>query len=347
MRYTWTVSITSQRRRVLNLAVVAVLGVALGLAVYFAPRFLPPPGPRQAPGWELLAEMPHPRGETASAVHDGKVYVAGGYTGPDFETTALVSIYDVAANTWSDGPALPAPRNHAAGTALDGVVYLSGGSGPDGQPADSLWALGPNGVWTELPPMPGRRSAHRMVALDGRLFVVGGVGGLLAGLGQAGLVLVYDPATSSWSQLAGMAPILDHLGAVTVGDRIWTLGGRANGRNYAFVKIFDPTSANWESATELPQSTSGAAEAIIDGVIYLSGGEDPMTGVIVDRHWRLDTAGGRLAPWEELPPPPLAVHGVPGIAVGDRFLVIGGSTRSGGDSATAWTGAVQAYTVSH
>jgi N-acetylneuraminic acid mutarotase len=335
----------SRRRRVLNLAVVAAVGLVVGVGGYLAFRVGTAPAVRPAPGWQLLAEMPHPRGETASAVLDGKVYVAGGYTGLSFETTALVSIYDVAANRWSEGPLLPAPRNHAAAASLDGVLYVSGGTAPDGQAADNLWALDPDGAWTELPPMPGRRSAHRMVALDGRLFVVGGVGGLLAGPGMAGLVLVFDPATASWSALAQMAPILDHLGAVAVGDRIWTVGGRVNGRSYPFVKILDPTTANWESATELPEATSGAAEATIDGVIYLSGGEDPATGTIVDRHWRLDTSAGRLAPWEPLPPPPLAVHGVQGIAVDGRFLVIGGSTRPGGDSATAWTGATQAFAV--
>jgi N-acetylneuraminic acid mutarotase len=182
-----------------------------------------------------------------------------------------------------------------------------------------------------------------MVALDGRLYVVGGVGGPLAGPGMAGLVLVFEPRTASWSAVAGMAPILDHLGAVAVGDRIWTVGGRVNGRSYPFVKILDPVTANWESASELPEATSGAAEAIVDGVIYVSGGEDPSSGVVVDRHWRLDTRAGREAPWEALPPPPLAVHGVQGVAVDGRFLVIGGSTRAGGDSATAWTGAVQAF----
>jgi N-acetylneuraminic acid mutarotase len=330
---------------VLYLAVVAVLGVALGVAVFLAVRVGTAPGPRPAPGWALLAEMPNPRGETASAVLDGKVYVAGGYTGLDFQTTALVSIYDVASNTWTAGPPLPAPRNHAAAATLDGVLYVSGGTGPDGQPADNLWCLGRDGAWTDLPSMPGRRSAHRMVALDGRLYIVGGVGGLLSGPGMAGLELVFDPGTASWSQLAGMSPILDHLGAVAVGDRIWTIGGRVSGRSYRFVKVFDPATATWESATELPDPTSGAAEAIIDGVIHVSGGEDPDRGTVVEHHWRLDTSGGRLARWEPLPPPPLAVHGVPGVAVGDLFLVIGGSSRPGGDSATAWTGAVQAYRV--
>jgi hypothetical protein len=134
----------------------------------------------------------------------------------------------------------------------------------------------------------------------------------------------------------------DHLGAVLVGGEFWALGGRAGGRNHARVDIYDPESDTWREGPPLPEPTSGAAEAIVDGVIYVSGGEDP-AAAIVDRHWRLDTAFADGDTWEALPPPPLAVHGVPGVSVDGRFLVIAGSTRPGGQSNNGWTGAVQAF----
>jgi N-acetylneuraminic acid mutarotase len=332
-------------RRALNLAVVAVLGVALGVGGYLGYQVATRPSPRPAPAWQLLAEMPNPRGETASAVLDGKVYVAGGYTGLDFTTTDLVSIYDPATDTWRAGPPLPEPRNHAAAATLGGVLYLSGGTSPEGQLTDTLWAIDVEGTWRNLPSLPGPRSAHRMVPLGGKLYVVGGVGGRTSGAGALGRVLVFDPTTASWSELDGMPVNRDHVGAVVVGDRIWAIGGRSTGRNWTDVDILDPKTGDWQSGPRLPEATSGAAEAILDGVIYLSGGEDPGQRTIVDRHWLLDTAGGASAQWQPLPAPPLAVHGVPGIAIDGRFLVIAGSTRSGRDSATAWTGATQAFTA--
>jgi hypothetical protein len=181
-----------------------------------------------------------------------------------------------------------------------------------------------------------------MVAAHGLLFVIGGVGGPASGPGMAGRVLIYDPVTESWSEGAAMPQNRDHLGAVLVDGKIWAIGGRAGGLNHASVDIYDPERDTWRVAPTLPEPTSGAAEAIVDGVIYVSGGEDP-AGAIVDRHWRLDTAAGAGAAWEVLPPPPLAVHGVPGVAIDGRFLVIAGSTRPGGQSNTGWTGAVQAY----
>lgn len=334
-------TVRSRQGRVRNLAFVAVLGVAIGALAYVGYLRVTAPGPRAAPGWTLFPEMPNARGETASAVLDGKVYVAGGYTGLGFETTALVSIYDVASNTWSDGLPLPEPRNHAAAASLDGVLYVSGGTGPDGQATDNLWALRDDGAWTELPPMPGPRSAHRIAALGGRLYVVGGVGGLLSGAGAFGRVLVFDPTTSSWLELAGMPLNRDHIALVVAGEQIWVIGGRVNAQSFTYVDVFDPPTDTWFGGPRLPEATSGAAEALVDGVIYISGGEDPARGEIIDRHWRLDTSLGDAATWELLAPPPLAVHGVPGVALEGRFAIIGGSTRPGSESSTAWTGAMQ------
>ena len=335
-----------QLQQAWRLGLVALLGLAVGFAAYLYQR-MSAPGPRPAPGWALLAEMPGPRGETAAAVADGKVYVVGGYVGLAFETTAAVSVYDVADNAWVAGPALPEPRNHAAAAALDGTVYVSGGAAPAAGATDTIWALLPGaGAWTALAPLPGPRSAHRMVALDGRLYVVGGVGGPADAPdapGAAGRVLIHDVADGTWRSGAAMPLVLDHLGVAVVDGEIWAIGGRGSGQNHARVDIYDPATDTWRDGPPLPEPTSGAADAIVDGVLLVSGGEDPGRGAIVDRHWRLDTSLGDAARWEALAPPPLAVHGVPGLAVDGRYLIIGGSTRPGGQSNTAWTGATQAY----
>ena len=335
-------SIRSPQRRVLNLALVAALGIVLGVGGYFAYQRMTAPGPRSAPAWALLAEMPNPRGETAMAVAGGLVYVAGGYIGLGFETTGIVSVYDSAADQWQDGPALPQPRNHAAAIELDGTIYVSGGASPQGGATETVWALAPGAVaWTELPSMRGQRSGHRMAALGGRVYVVGGVGAPADGPGAVGRVLIYDVATQAWSDGAPMPLGRDHLAVVVVGDEIWAIGGRAGGQNHAMVDIYDPSTDAWRAGPPLPEGTSGAAEAIVDGVIYVSGGEDPARGEIVDRHWRLDTSLGDAATWARLAPPPLAVHGVPGVELDGQFTIIAGSTRPGGESSTAWTGATQ------
>ena len=339
------------RPRVIRFAVVFILGVVVGTAAYLAFRVGTAPGPRPADGWALLDEMPTARGETAAAVADGRLYVIGGMTGLDFAASTEVSVYDHSTEAWASSPALPEARHHAAAAGLDGKVYASGGADPAGSRSPVLWVLAPGEpAWEELAPMPEGRFGHRMVALGGRLYVVGGLAGERGEPGRAppglvdGSVLIYDPVGDSWSAGAPMPLSRDHLAVVVVGDEIWAIGGRAGGANHARVDIYDPVGDSWRAGPPLPEPTSGAAEGIVNGVIYVSGGEDPGRGLIIDRHWQLNTNGmtdATTAAWAPLAMPPLAVHGAPGETLDGHFVIVSGSTRPGGQSNTAWTGALQ------
>lgn len=337
--------------RWLRLAIVAVLGIALAAVTLLAVRILSAPGPRAADGWTLLDEMPASRGETAAAVADGRLYVVGGMTGLDFAASSRVSVYDPSRDSWRAGPSLPEARHHAAAAAFNGSLYVSGGADPGGTPSATLWVLPQGGAaWQALAPIPEARLGHRMVAFDGRLFVVGGVAGARTEPGTDpsgmadGSVLVYDLATGAWSAGAPIPLSRDHLSVVVADGEIWAIGGRAGGVNHARVDIYDPDADAWRVGPELPDATSGAAEAVVNGWIFVSGGEDPVAGVIVDRHWRLNPEGITelvTSPWEPLPYPPLAVHGAPGASLDRHFVIVSGSRRPGGESSTAWTGALQ------
>ena len=339
------------RRRIVRFGLVLVIGVVVGTVGYLAFRIGSAPGARPADGWDLLAEMPNARGETAAAVADGRLYVVGGMTGLDFAASALVSVFDHSTAAWTSGPALPEARHHAAAASLDGSVFVSGGADPAGTRSAALWVLAPGEpIWRELEPMPEGRFGHRMVAFEGRLYIVGGVPGARTDPGgepdglEDGSILIYDPAANAWSAGSPMPLSRDHLAVVVVDGEIWAIGGRAGGVNHARVDIYDPVADSWRDGPALPEPTSGAAEGIVNGVIYLSGGEDPGRGLIVDRHWQLYT-GTRLltASWAPLPVPPLAVHGAPGENLDGRFVIVSGSTRPGGQSNTAWTGALQQF----
>lgn len=327
-------------QRLVRLAVVVLLGIIVGVVVFVAALILTNPGPREAVGWTLLAELPTARGETAAAVAEGRLYVIGGMTGLGGEATDAVSVYDPIGDAWTEVPPLPAARHHAAAAALDGIVYVSGGgpSADDWTPQSTLWALYPGtDTWRELAPMPDARLGHRMVAIDARLYVVGGIG-------STALVLVYEPQTDTWATGAAIPATRDHLAAVVVGNEIWVIGGRSGGQIHTRVDIYDTRTDSWREGPPLPEPTSGSAEAVIDRVIFISGGEDPGgTGGVIDRHWMLDTALGPTVAWQPLSPPPLPVHGAHGAALDGSFLIVGGASRQGAFSRLSWTASAQSY----
>jgi hypothetical protein len=181
------------------------------------------------------------------------------------------------------------------------------------------------------------RWGHRMVAHDGRLYVVGGRGG-------SGRVLIYTPGRG-WSIGAEMPRRRDHLSVVVAASRIWAIGGR-DPRSLARVDVYDPATDSWQPGPELPHPTSGAAEAAVDDVIFVFGGEEPdlLSGEVNDRHWKLD-ARAPAPRWEPAPTPPLAVHGTNAAVLRGMVAIPGGSSRHGALSAAGWSNRLQLTTL--
>jgi N-acetylneuraminic acid mutarotase len=309
----------------------------LGLpAILVAALVLTNPRPGEAPGWDEIASMPAPAGEVASATRSGprpgagELYAAGGFARL-LSTSDRVSVYRSAEDRWEQLPSLPEGRHHAAAALLGGDLFVSGGAAAttSRSPEDSHWVLRDGDrSWEELAPIPEGRFGHRMVALGGRLYVVGGDG-------PTSRVMRYSEG-DGWAVGTALPVARDHLAAVVRGGEIWAIGGRGDDGPVRDVDIYDPTIDEWRAGPDLPVPVSAAVEGVIGGDIHLVGGEDPAVfgGGVIDRHLVLRRGADA---WEELEPPPLAVHGAAGGVVGGQLLVAGGAARQGPLSPLAWT----------
>jgi hypothetical protein len=305
------------------------------------------PGPRVVEGWSLGPPLPAARGELATAVvHAGpcpappcpeleRLYVVGGLAGLGRPQDA-VARFDPGTGAWTAAPPLPAPRHHPGAAGLAGGLYVSGGTADVRQPwspeAD-FWRLDDGGgSWERLAPMPEGRFGHRLIAYEDRLYVIGG-------MGPSSRVFVYDPAEpgAGWRTGAAMPGPRDHLSAVVVDGSIWAIGGR-HPESMNRVDLYDVAADAWRPGPPLPAPASGAAEGVVDGVILVYGGEEPalVGGRVFDRHWMLDTRAP-VPSWRPAPPPPLAVHGADGAVFQGRLVIVGGASRHGMLSVTAWT----------
>ena len=81
--------------------------------------------------WETnLASMPEARGWIQGGYWNGKIYVPGGFTNAVQNSNTLF-IYDIASNSWTQGPPLPEARCAYGLAVWNGNIYVIGGMAPD------------------------------------------------------------------------------------------------------------------------------------------------------------------------------------------------------------------------
>lgn len=339
-------------RTILKRTVIGLLSLVVLFAGLIAYLALTTPGPREAPGWGRLPDLPRPRGEFAAAVgarvgdcppenpacsaSPVRLFVMGGIGGLG-RTVDTVDIYDPEEEAWSAGPSLPEKRHHPAAAGWGGLVYLSGGStsATDWTPLDNFWVLAPTeSSWGPLPAMPEGRMGHQMVALDGKLYVIGG-------RGDSANVLIYEIATRQWQTGAEMPAPRDHLAVAVEGTRIYAMGGRDDAL-LARVDVYDTASDSWTEGPPLPEPMSAMAAGTLEDGIHVVGGEEPATlgGGVIDKHYHLLPAGQA---WQQAQLPIVATHGSASVVLSDRLMIIGGARRQGALSPLGWTGIVQVY----
>lgn len=176
--------------------------------------------------WSQKASMPTDRSAGATAVVDGKIYVAGGRPphGHDF------AVYDPAADAWTVLPELPTQRNHLAAAALGGKVYVVGGrfgAGVGSEMTNVMEVYDPaTGVWSRAAPMPTTRAGINGIAARGCFYVWGGEGNDTHPLGVFPQNEVYDPRTDSWQSLESMQiPVHGVTGSAYIDGWIHAPGG--------------------------------------------------------------------------------------------------------------------------
>jgi len=286
------------------------------------PLAMAPGSPRpsdEAGNWSKAAPLPEPRSEVASAVLDGKLYVAGGFGNPRGQVLDAFTVYDPATDTWTELAKLPEGRHHAALTALGGQLYLTGGGIESFAPRANTWRYDPaTNRWTALEPMPAARRAHAAVAIGGLVYVIGGV---VEGQTLRAPTWAYDPQTGEWrSDLADIPTYREHLAAVAVDGAIVAIGGRGT-QSVDAVERYDAATNAWTAMAPLPAARGGLAAAVLGDQVHVFGGEGVDPPKIFRDHDVLDLATGE---WSVGAPMERGRHGLGIGAIDGRIYLVGG-----------------------
>lgn len=234
---------------------------------------------------------------------------------------------------WSWPGVAPLHSRGQAIVAFDGSLYWFGGSSlerdkPDdsGEETRNTAALRYDPAtdqFVELAPMPQGLYVLTAHPLGDKIYVFGGYG--VDGFNSA--VQIYDPAEDTWSE-GSAAPMERYIfSSQAVDGKVYILGGQGpkEGEPSEWdykkqVDVFDPVTG-WSSGTPLPEAVAGAASCVLDGRIYVFGGE------ISNGTSIYDVAQGT---WSEGAPPPVERNGHACIQVDGALIVLGGRNDQGG-----------------
>jgi hypothetical protein len=233
--------------------------------------------------WERRAALPLPAHHLSGVAFGDRIYYIGGLLGYPFVATGAVWIYDPMTNRFSTGASMPLGRGRGAAgvVAYGNRIYVAGGQ-PGLQVATRQFdAYDPIADrWIALPDMPRAREHDGAAVVGDRLYVIGGRDG-----GRVAETDAFDFATDRW--ITGLAPIPTPRGGhatARVGDEILAIGGEipGGGPARAEVESYNAATDTWRSVAPLPRGRHGIQAAVLDGAVWIAGGDLAVLSPVAD-----------------------------------------------------------------
>jgi N-acetylneuraminic acid mutarotase len=222
--------------------------------------------PACSSGWASTNAMASTRyHHTATLLPNGKVLIAGGFSGSSPMVTA--EMYDPALGTWSaTGTMAHARYLHTATLLSNGKILVAGGAGlATAEVYDPA-----SGTWSATGPMTSLRSQHTATLLpNGKVLIAGGY----SGNNPVATAEVYDPASGTWSATGAMAaPRSIHTAELLPNGKVLVAGGY-NSDYLATAEVYDPATGTWSTtgAMALRRRYHSAAR-LPNGKVLIAGG---------------------------------------------------------------------------
>ncbi len=166
--------------------------------------------------------------------------------------------------------------------------------------------------WTKLADMPVGLAKFGAAVLGAKIYVTGGYDT------RSG-VLVYDIASDRWETGRAMPLGSDNLATLSVGGKLYAIGGEAR----TAVQVYDPVADAWTAGPASPAIRFASAAAVLNGRLHLMGGWNysNTASASVATHGVLDTT---TQTWAGAAPLATARNAAGAVAIADRIYVVGG-----------------------
>jgi hypothetical protein len=271
----------------------------------------------------------------------------------------------VVATDWTFSTPMANRRSYVAAAELGGQIYVAGGMfGDAGTRLDRVQRFDPEReTWETLRRLPEPVRAAAGASRAGEFLVLGGT--MPDGGGRQ--VFVYDPQRDRWREGPPLPRVLYNHSAVTVGDRVFVLGGYDTAaQELRSVYVLEGT--RWRALAPLPRPVHAFGAVVFRGEIWVIGGRrgetklrevwvfDPERGrwrrgpslakpmellgatvvgdeihAVWERTYQIYDAGTNR--WREGPPPLVPRHALSLFHLGGTLYAVGGCTTELRDTA--------------
>ncbi|MFN0058051.1 MAG: Kelch repeat-containing protein [Planctomycetota bacterium] len=255
-----------------------LLGATLAVAV--AVSFAASTAPQRFDG--LLVAAPamsaNRAAHTATALRDGRVLIAGGFT--EKSSAKGAEFYEPEAGRFSFLPAMITTRHSHTATLLpDGKVLITGGYGEATTTLATAEVFDPaTNTFAPTGSLAAARADHvAVLLLNGKVLIAGGLGLGWTFLSSAEL---YDPATGRFSPTGGLTLAREsHVAVRLLDGRVLIVGGhnglRGNLTLLASAEIYEPATGVFSRVNDMRvRRHKHDAVLLPDGQVLITGGSD-------------------------------------------------------------------------
>src|SRR5947207_3139331 len=206
----------------------------------------------------------------------------------------------LAQGKWTKLAAFPEPAEELLGASAGGKMYVFCGLAPGWKPIGMVYEYDPAGdKWTKKKPMPLASHHVSFTEYKGKIYAFGGF--VLPQSGPAAWVPIdnaweYDPATDNWKALAPLPTKRGSPVAVTVGDKMYVIGGATTLPGSSAVhparphysvgalEAYDPGANTWTVLPNMPVGRHGLAGAVVGNHLHMVSGDVQSAGTGVHVH---------------------------------------------------------------
>jgi N-acetylneuraminic acid mutarotase len=203
-------------------------------------------------------------------------------------TLLVVANSVFAQGRWVKLAPFPEPAEEILGVPANGKLYVFCGLAPGWKPIGMVYEYDPAADrWTKKKPMPLASHHVSFTEYRGKIYAFGGF--VLPQSGPPAWVPIdnaweYDPAADAWRALAPLPTKRGSPVAVTVGERMYVIGGAITAQGQpsvhparphlstGAVEEYDPAANSWQPRAPMPTPRNHAVAGVVGNKVYVIGG---------------------------------------------------------------------------